>query len=564
QQKLDCWVSNRLFAASTNGYIGINLNNAIMSGSVEIPNLWLTNGFSLNTPGSGNTSIVKVSGPGDLQIDGNIHLSSHGSCDISINTDTLINVAGALSTSNVGVTTTTLRKLGSGTIVLNGASPNTSPNVDFAQNVAIGAADSTLTALTDVGSIRLYNAGALGLAGSASGSYTQIRGANKSNGRLELAGNISLAEYLILNGRGGANGLNPAIVNYGGDNSVDGAMIGTATDAAFFNFGANNAGEKLTVINDFSVTISGDRGVNFVGAGDGEFTGSIKGAGTNESVSIGKYGAGTLTLSGSVNDRIGHVLVRGGTLNLGASAGFAFSPLAMGIDLDGATGITLPPIIHVDGGATMDVSALAGGLSASTILQGEGNVLGTVVASANGGMKVKPGDLAVANVLYAGALSGLQADAGALAVGGLDMSTAISGTGGNPEMVWDLAALVDDASGTPGIEYDLLSVSGALTLGGSSTLTLNLAAAGTPNPLVPFWQSNHSWKVIDVGPAGSTTGNFTVLADGGPYPTAGSFSTSVDGSGDVYLNFAAVPEPATIVMLLLAGLAFAACARRRG
>ncbi|MCC6126415.1 MAG: hypothetical protein IT426_15765, partial [Pirellulales bacterium] len=41
QQKLDCWVSNRLFAASTNGYIGINLNNAIMSGSVEIPNLWL-------------------------------------------------------------------------------------------------------------------------------------------------------------------------------------------------------------------------------------------------------------------------------------------------------------------------------------------------------------------------------------------------------------------------------------------------------------------------------------------------------------------------------------------
>ncbi|MCC6127238.1 MAG: autotransporter-associated beta strand repeat-containing protein, partial [Pirellulales bacterium] len=536
QQKLDCWVSNRLFAASTNGYIGINLNNAIMSGSVEIPNLWLTDGFSLNTPGSSNTSIVKVSGPGDLQIDGNIHLSSHASCDISINTDTLINVAGALSTSNVGVTTTTLRKLGSGTIIFNGASPNTSPNVDFAQNVAIGAADSALTALTDVGSIRLYNAGALGLAGSASGSYTQIRGANYSNGRLELAGNIALGEYLILNGRGGMNSLNPAIVNYSGDNSVDGAMIGTATDAAFFNFGANNTGEKLTVINDFSVTASGDRGVNFVGAGDGEFTGSIMGTGTNASVSLGKYGAGTLTLSGSANDRIGHVLVRQGALILGASSGFTFSSLAHG------SIASLPSTIQVDSGTTLDASPLPSGLSVSTVVQGHGNVLGTLVANANGGMKVKPGDLATADPAYPAAIASLDAAVGTLTVGNLDMSTTITGTGGNPEMVWDLAAL---STANPGTDFDRLSV-GNLTLGGASTLNLNfslLPAAMRPNAVAPdlFWTSNHSWKIIDAAAnAGGT--NFAGYLNN--LVTAGQFTTSVGAgadAGDIFLDYTVIP-----------------------
>jgi hypothetical protein len=90
-------------------------------------------------------------------------------------------------------------------------------------------------------------------------------------------------------------------------------------------------------------------------------------------------------------------------------------------------------------------------------------------------------------------------------------------------------------------------------LGGTSKLTVNLAAVAAPGA-DPFWSSDHSWKVIDVG--GSTSGNFTILADGGPY-TAGAFSTMVDGSGNVYLKFTAVPEPATVAMLFLACLALA-------
>jgi fibronectin-binding autotransporter adhesin len=548
QQILNCSMLFRMFPTITPtpsyGYIGVNLNNAIMSGGSEIPNLKITGNLGLYFAAGSTTSIMKVNGQGDLQVDGHIAMSVFSSDDAWFDTNTLVNVNGGLAAFN-NEPTTVFRKMGTGTVIFNGVSP-TAGMVDpgntvytnFTERVNIGHTDSNLTALTDMGAIRLTNAGAFGVAGTASASYTVIRGGNFSNGRLELANNIALGEYIYLSGRLGANSLNPALVNYSGNNSVDGAQMSTTEAAGHYNFKSNNAGEKLTVLNDFNVVTVGHTSVNFMGAGDCEFVGSIKTTDTAGSVSIGKYDSGTLTLSGYVNDRIGHILLRNGSLKLGAYSTFNFSPVARGLATDG-TSITLPSTIHIDSGKTLDASAIAGGFNVNAVLQGSGSVLGTVVASNAGGLKVKPGDLAVMHAVEQASVTRFEAAAGTLTLGGLDMSTYVSGA--NPEFVWDLAAL-----STSSTDFDLLSVTGNLALGGASSLNLNfslLPAALRPSAPTPnsFWLGNHSWKIID---AATNTGdtNFTNYLN--PLGTAGQFSTSVGtgaDAGDIFLNYTLIP-----------------------
>src|SRR5206468_7992710 len=66
----------------------------------------------------------------------------------------------------------------------------------------------------------------------------------------------------------------------------------------------------------------------------------------------------------------------------------------------------------------------------------------------------------------------------------------------------------------------------------------------------PFWNSSHSWKIVDWAGGGDPNQLFASIINATGY-TTGSFSLS-DGTGadlgDVLLNFtvAAVPEPATL------------------
>jgi hypothetical protein len=104
-------------------------------------------------------------------------------------------------------------------------------------------------------------------------------------------------------------------------------------------------------------------------------------------------------------------------------------------------------------------------------------------------------------------------------------------TGG--DMTWSLAALKDDASGgVAGTDYDLLTVTGNLTLGGTSQLTLDFSAVGDPSSSVEFWKTDHSWKIADGG--GTTTGTFNSITNS-PY-SAGTFATSLVGN-DILLAF---------------------------
>jgi hypothetical protein len=131
-------------------------------------------------------------------------------------------------------------------------------------------------------------------------------------------------------------------------------------------------------------------------------------------------------------------------------------------------------------------------------------------------------------------------------------------------MTWDLGTL---SEADPGTNFDTMTVSGALVLGGSSQLTLNfslLEESLRPDAAVPdsFWLTPHSWKIIDAGTNDGNT-NFAGIAPV-TTPEGWSFNTTVgagDDAGDIYLNY--VPEPSMMTLLLLAAIGSAVCIRRK-
>jgi hypothetical protein len=149
---------------------------------------------------------------------------------------------------------------------------------------------------------------------------------------------------------------------------------------------------------------------------------------------------------------------------------------------------------------------------------GNGTVVGSVAVAAGG--RISSG-----------------ASAGKLTLtGGLDLSA--GGTN-----VWELAA---NSVTDPGTNFDqIVLTGGSLTLGGSSTLSINFIGTATaPISSDPFWQSVRTWTIISASGAAS---NFGVIQNGS-YP-AGSFTTSVNGSG-IVLTFTPNAAPAVIPPLI--------------
>jgi hypothetical protein len=91
-----------------------------------------------------------------------------------------------------------------------------------------------------------------------------------------------------------------------------------------------------------------------------------------------------------------------------------------------------------------------------------------------------------------------------------------------------------------GTDFDQLVLSGGeLQLGGSSSLILQFTgAASAPNSSVAFWQSTRTWKIVSLA-GGQNTANVAFASIANPSYNAGNFSTSVDGSGNVWLTFTA-------------------------
>jgi hypothetical protein len=136
-------------------------------------------------------------------------------------------------------------------------------------------------------------------------------------------------------------------------------------------------------------------------------------------------------------------------------------------------------------------------------------------------------------------------------------------------LTWELIANSGTGAGTA---YDFLSVTGGgLSITAGATINLDFSSAGsTVDWSDPFWATGHSWTVIDVSGAATSSGNFTLGTVGTDSlgqslsvvrPDA-SFSLARSGNDIVLV---VVPEPSA-AGLAFAGLAWAGLAawRRHG
>jgi len=266
--------------------------------------------------------------------------------------------------------------------------------------------------------------------------------------------------------------------------------------------------------------------VYFNGVRDGRF------GGTNALVLSGPINIGTVTKALSVNSTAlttfsGQLTNTALLIKAGAGA------LALTGDNSNTGGWTVT-------NGTLLVNNLTGsGTGSGNVTVSDAGVVGgtgTISGAVAGSGGVAPG-----------------ASAGILTVGGgLDLTS-----GGT--FVWELAANSTNGSG---VNFDQLALTaGNLLLGGASKISINFIGSATaPDAGNPFWQTNHSWRVVTLSGGAANPGNTTfATVVNGTYP-AGSFSTSADANG-ILLSFTpgsgAPPTPVASSTIAGAGTASA-------
>src|ERR1043166_7545260 len=281
------------------------------------------------------------------------------------------------------------------------------------------------------------------------------------------------------------------------------------------------AGTPLTGANavtnavQFSITNAATPPANFSfsGTNDLELSGpiSLGFTGTGLSPTITNSNTGATILSGPISGTGFGLSLRGtGKLTLGGNNTY-----------DGPTAI--------NSGAVLVNGSLANGavtVASGATLGGNGTINGTVTVASGGsigaGAASSPGLLTLANGLD-------------LSAGGIN--------------VWALAA---NSTANPGTDFDQISLTGGnLALGGSSSLLIQFIGAATfPSASDSFWQAAHSWRIIAGSGSATNAGpsNFASLS-GTNGITAGTFSTSVDSSGNVILIYGPNPLPGAISLV---------------
>ncbi len=228
-------------------------------------------------------------------------------------------------------------------------------------------------------------------------------------------------------------------------------------------------------------------------------------------------GTGTVTVSSTFHNRAGATVnVQTGTLNL-ANPG------------------TLAGTFNVSSGATLTFS---GTVQVSGKLTGTGTIGGGVTVGGAVAPGTSPGTLTFADGVGFAAGSHYQ---------------------------WELSALT---TAGPGTAFDQVAVTGGtLTVAPGALLDVLFTGSATgPTAGDPFWQTEHSWPVVALSGAATSSGPLAFQVDNSPWTAAGAFSTgpAAGGTGvELVWTPAPVPEPGTLALGSLAAGAVARWWRRR-
>ncbi|MBN8628192.1 MAG: autotransporter-associated beta strand repeat-containing protein, partial [Planctomycetes bacterium] len=503
-----------------------------------------------------------------------------------------------------GGATASLTKAGPGTIVLGGGSANTYGG----------------TTTVSAGILSVAKNDALG--STLGGTVVQADGSLELQGGIT----VPIGETLALNGDGatvGADSSGGALRNLSGSNSYGGSItlnsasniqsdaglltIEGSISATNVNLTVEGAGN--TTINGLIGTGSGtltknDAGTLILGNTGNSYTGSTVVNGgilqiaseSNLGANPGSPSAGQLTLNGGTLATTATFTIddanRG--ITIGASGGTIQTAASTVLTLSNAV-VTTGTLTKTGTGAL----TINGTVSGANSLQVSAGVLNGGVSSAAASV-IANVTVTSAGTFSAGATGNTNGDAGN-GVGRMDVTGSMVWDA-NSTLVFDFAKSYTDGSSIPaGVDWDLLTVSGVLTKNGVGNVTLqidswlndrsnygknegtgsadgddfvpsNLAGMDDPGRYRWLWVQTGGlagFSTTNIAPGLDVVNDIVIDVSGSnvfsaysPIPGTGGFWVSAQGN-DLYINYSAVPEPGSLLLVGLAGLGFAGYRRRK-
>jgi len=505
------------------------------------------------------SGVLTKSGAGNLTVNGNFVPSSGGG--VTVAAGNLVvgagpTASGIYNLAASGVLTGNLVLSGTQRLNVNdGATLSGSGQIQLPTSGALISNLSGNTGGTVSAGIGLNSTGQAFTAGSWSGAtYTPgtftstigpTKGANTSaTGSLTISGVISGNSDLDLSnstlGGGGGGVLNLFAQNtYSGNTTINtntpdvagtasiklgianalpttsGVIVGTKAGIGAARLDMNGFNQQVAYLADgANATVGSTKNLSIVNNGSQDATLTLGGATTpgkgfggvigtgSHVVNVVKTGANTQTLTGA-NTYTGSTTIEEGTLAL-----------------SGAGSINASPTVTVAAGATFDVAAVTGGYSIANgqTLGGTGSVTGA--ATIGGGGTVAAGGNAIGSFAFTDATLG--------------------GSGGSNFQLYD-------AAGSAGTGWDLLTMSGNLSLPGSGAFTIHLqsasSSAGAAGNALNFNSSvASSWQMMAAAAlVGSfDPSRFSIDASGFSNPlSGGTFAVSDTGASGtgLYLVF---------------------------